>query len=204
MGTSNGNRGARSINIVLGAALIIVGILFMLGQVFDFRLGSFIWPFYIIVPGVLLFAFALTMSGSAGEGLAIFASVVTITGALLLYQNTFDHFESWAYAWALVAPTSIGLGMIIYGSIKSRAQMVQNGKRLATIGGVIFLVGGVFFELIIGISDRGLGSYTWAILLIVLGVFFLVRSLLPRASVQATKAAPEADDQTKLEKQPPA
>ncbi len=198
MSTSNGNRGARSINMVLGAALIIVGILFILGQVFDFRLGSFIWPIYIIVPGVLLFAFALTMSGSGGEGLAIFASVVTMTGALLLYQNTFDHFESWAYAWALVAPTSIGLGMIIYGSIKSRAQMVQNGKRLAMIGGVIFLAGGVFFELIIGISGRGLGSYAWAILLIVLGAFFLVRSLLPGAPVQTTKAPPESDDQTKI------
>lgn len=198
MSTSNGNRGSRGINMLLGAALIIIGILFMLGQVFDFRLGRLIWPFYIIVPGVLLFAYSLAMRGSGGEGVAIFASIVTMTGTLLLYQNTFNHFESWAYAWALVAPTSIGLGMFIYGSIKSQASLVQNGKRLVTIGGVIFIVGGVFFELIIGISGFGLGSYAWAILLIVLGVFFLVRSLFPGAPTKASPA-PAEPDETPLE-----
>jgi len=198
MSTSNGNRGSRGINLLLGGALIIVGILFMFGQFFDFRLGRLIWPFYIIVPGVLLFAYALTLRGSGGEGLAIFASIVTMTGALLLYQNTFNHFESWAYAWALVAPTSVGLGMLVYGSIKNRPQMVVNGRRLATIGGVIFIVGGVFFELIIGISGFGMGSYAWAILLIGLGVFFLVRSFMPGAPAKASPAPAESDE-TSLE-----
>jgi len=196
MSTSSGNQGGRGTNLLLGAALIFIGILFILGQLFNIRLSRFVWPFYIIVPGVLLYVFALTTSGPSSEGLAIFASVVTMTGALLLYQNTFNHFESWAYAWALVAPTSIGLGMMLYGTLKDRAQMVTNGKRLATIGGVIFLVGGVFFELIIGISGRGLGSYAWAILLIGLGVLFLIRSILPAAPTRVTKSAPESDDQT--------
>jgi len=194
MSTSNGNRNPRTVNLVMGAMLILVGILFMLGQVFDFRLGRFVWPFFIIVPGVLLFVFSLTTRDSAGEGLAIFGSVVTMTGTLLLYQNTFNHFESWAYAWALVAPTSIGLGMMIYGSIKNRQQTVTNGRRLATIGGTIFVIGGVFFELIIGISGRGLGSYAWAILLIGLGVFFLIRSLLPGAPAERPQAPAESDD----------
>lgn len=199
--TGNGNRGSRNVNMALGGVLIIVGILFMLGQLFNINLGRFLWPFFIIVPGVLLFVFALTARGSAGEGLAIFGSVVTMTGTLLLYQNTFDHFQSWAYAWALVAPTSIGLGQMLYGSIKKREQMVVNGRRLATIGGVIFLVGAIFFELIIGISGfglgrLGLGRYAWAILLIGLGIFFLLRTWRPGAPTESAQAPAESEDPT--------
>jgi hypothetical protein len=187
--------------MALGGVLVIVGILFVLGQLFNIHLGRFLWPFFIIVPGVLLFVFALTARGSAGEGLAIFGSVVTMTGTLLLYQNTFDHFQSWAYAWALVAPTSVGLGQIIYGSMKDREQMVVNGRRLAAIGGVIFLVGVIFFELIIGISGfglgrLGLGSYAWAILLIGLGVFLLLRTLWSGTPTERKQAPVESEDPT--------
>ena len=49
--------------------------------------------------------------------------------AILLYQNTADHFESWAYAWALVFPASTGLGQMIYGSLKERKEMVMTGGR---------------------------------------------------------------------------
>lgn len=196
MTEDNGNRGPRIGNMALGGALVVLGILFILGQLFNIHVGRFVWPFYIIVPGVLLFVFALTTGGSAGEGLAIFGSVVTMTGTLLLYQNTFDHFQSWAYAWALVAPTSIGLGQIIYGSIKDREQMVVNGRRLTAIGGVIFLVGAVFFELIIGISGFGLGRYAGAILLIGLGIFILFRTWRPGAPAVQTQATAESEDPT--------
>ena len=49
-------------------------------------------------------------------------SAVTMVGTILLFQNTFDYFQSWAYAWALVFPTSVGVGQLIYGSIKNRAE----------------------------------------------------------------------------------
>ena len=196
MTEDNGNRGPRIGNMVLGGALVVLGILFILGQLLDISVGRFVWPFFIIVPGVLLFVFALTTGGSASEGLAIFGSVVTMTGTLLLYQNTFDHFQSWAYAWALVAPTSIGLGQIIYGSIKDREQMVVNGRRLTAIGGVIFLVGAVFFELIIGISGFGLGRYAGAILLIGLGIFIVFRTWRPGAPAVQTQATAESEDPT--------
>jgi hypothetical protein len=202
MTTGNGNRGSRDTYMALGGVLIILGILFTLGQLFNIRLGRFLWPFFIIVPGVLMFVLALATGGSASEGLAIFGSVVTMTGTLLLYQNTFGHFQSWAYAWALVAPTSIGLGQIIYGSIRAREQMVVNGRRLTTIGGVIFLVGAVFFELIIGISGfglgrLGLGSYAWAILLVGLGVIILLRTWRRGAPIEGTRTPAESEDPTR-------
>ena len=197
----NKNQSWRNGNVALGTVLIILGGLFLLGQLFDIEVGRFVWPFFIIVPGVLLFVFSLVTGGSTGEGLAVVGSMVTTTGALLLYQNTFNHFESWAYAWALVVPASIGLGQMVYGLQKGRQHLVQTGQRLAMIGGVIFLAGVIFFELIIGISgfgldSLGLGGYAWAILLVGLGIFFILRSWRPGASARPTPTPAESADST--------
>ena len=48
-------------------------------------------------------------------GFAIAGSIVTTVGSVLLYQQTTGHWESWAYAWALVGPGAAGLGMLVYG-----------------------------------------------------------------------------------------
>ena len=40
---------------------------------------------------------------------------VVYIGLLLFYQNTFNHFESWAYAWALI-PFAVGIGLVINGT----------------------------------------------------------------------------------------
>lgn len=197
----DGKRGARYGNVILGAVLIVLGILFMLGRLFDIRLSRFVWPFYVIAPGVLVLILALAAGGSAGKVLVGLGSVVSMTGLLLLYQNTFDHFESWAYAWALVVPTSIGLGQVLYGTLRGERELVRDGRRMATTGIVIFLVGAAFFELIIGISGFGLrrlgfGPYVWPILLIGLGVIVLIRSRRrPEASgAEAGTGAAEAEE----------
>lgn len=187
---------------VLGSILIVLGAFFLLSQLFGIRLGRYVWPFYIMVPGVLLFMFALSAEGERGSALAIFGSVVTMVGLLLFYQNMVDHFQSWAYGWALVAPTSIGLGQLIYGALKGQAEMVRDGKRLATIGLTIFLVGAVFFELIIGISGFGIGRsgrFVLPLLLIGLGAFFILRNQWPGvSSIQSEPPAEQTDPMVKL------
>ncbi|MCC7352492.1 MAG: hypothetical protein IT330_01950 [Anaerolineae bacterium] len=165
-------------SLFLGGILVLLGIVFLVGQVFSISLGDYLWPFFIIVPGVLLFIFALSLAGGAGEGFAILGSIVTMVGLILFYQNTTGHWESWAYAWALIAPTSIGLGQIAYGTLKGRGEMVKNGTRVAAVGLGIFLVGGFFFELILGIGGLGLGGLGWPLLLIGLGILLLVSNLL--------------------------
>lgn len=171
------NRRPVNANMMLGAVLVALGILFFVGQVVDVNLGRFAWPYFIIVPGVLLFALALGVGSSAGEPLAVLGSIVTMVGALLLYQSLTGHWASWAYAWALVAPTSIGLGQVIYGTLRGQSHVVATGTRLATIGLAIFLVGAVFFELVIGIGGFGLGRNGWPVLLIGLGLLVLLADL---------------------------
>src|SRR5829696_8829920 len=122
MSNSNGTRRIATTTLV-GALLIVVGVLFLIGQLLGIDLERFAWPFFVIVPGVLLFFLALAREGRTGERLAMVGSAITMVGAILLLQNTFDYFQSWAYAWALVFPTSVGVGQIIYGSTKNLEAM---------------------------------------------------------------------------------
>lgn len=164
-------------NAALGGILIVLGIVFLLGQMFDIRIGQFVWPFFIIVPGVFLFFLALSLEAPAGEPLSIVGSIVTMVGLLLFYQSITGHWESWTYAWALVAPTSPGLGQILYGTLKGRPETVKTGKDLTKVGLGIFVVAAIFFELIIGVGGFGLGRVGWPLLLIVLGILLLLRNL---------------------------
>lgn len=199
MRNNNTEQQSGQANLVLGGILIMLGAVFLLGQLFGIRFGHYVWPFFIIVPGVLLFILALSLKDENGGALAVLGSVVTMVGLLLFYQNMADHFQSWAYGWALVAPTSIGLGQMLYGTLKDRKQMVRDGKRLASIGLTIFLVGAVFFELIIGISGFGIGRlarFAWPLLLIGAGAFFLLRNMWPSSSAIQSEPSPQQSDPT--------
>lgn len=119
---------------MMGGVLVGIGILFLLGQIFHIKLGRFMWPFYIIIPGVLLFIFALTSPSRVGEPLAVLSSSITMVGLILLYQNITNHWASWAYAWTLITPTSIGLGQLIYGSTNDNEITIKTGKQLTGAG----------------------------------------------------------------------
>jgi hypothetical protein len=169
-------------SLLLGAILIILGIVFLfaqlMGQFLGIQLARYFWPLFILVPGALLFLGAFVAGRQTGHPLVIVGSVVSMTGALLFYQNITGHWQSWAYAWALVAPTSIGLGQMVYGAARRQPDLVRLGTRLVVIGGAIFLVGAFFFELIVGISGFGLGGFGWPLLLIGLGVIWLLATFM--------------------------
>jgi hypothetical protein len=199
MTTDNATGGSRRGTFALGALLVILGGLFLVAQVFDIDVGRFTWPFLIILPGVLLLAFGVATEGGAGEALAVLGSITTVTGALLLFQSTFDYYQSWAYAWALVFPTSIGLGRMIHGTIRRNPQAVRAGTTLAAVGVALFLVGAFFFEMIIGFGGLDISGTVWAILLIVLGALFILRSAWPRGSTGSAPAEKPDDAEQSAE-----
>src|SRR2546421_1524409 len=95
----------------VGLLLVLAGAILLLAEFVHIDLGHYGWPLFVIVPGIALLVVSVTSRGFVGEGLAIFGSILTITGLILLYQNSTDHFNSWAYAWALVFPGAVGIGM---------------------------------------------------------------------------------------------
>jgi hypothetical protein len=162
----------------LGAGLIGLGALFLFGQLLRVNVMGFLWPLFVVATGAGMFAMALK-TAHGGDVLAAFSGSVTMTGLVLLWQNTFNHWASWAYAWALIAPTSIGLGLLAYGALRSRKDLVRSGTRVAVVGLIIFLSAAAFFELLIGISGFGLQPVGWAVLLIGGGAALIVYALRP-------------------------
>jgi hypothetical protein len=182
MNNQSSNQGLSGVFIGLGVLLIVMGVLFSVGQAVGFDLGRFGWPFFVIIPGLALSGVGLAAVGPTGERITPLGAAVTMVGVILLYQNTVDHFESWAYAWALVYPTSTGLAQMVYGSLKGSKEMVTTGGRLALIGAALFVAGAFIFELLVGISGFGFGfeRFGWPLGLVMVGTVLLVGGFLYR------------------------
>lgn len=170
---------------ILGVALIVVGIVAMVMrqagiQLFE-EIGRSGWPLFIIVPGLVLLAASLVQARPRGIGLAIAGAVVTTVGGILLYQSRFDHYESWAYAWALI-PAAAGAALVLYGLFAAQPGMVRSGTWLAAIAGVLFVAGAWFFEGVFA-GDRSIidaGNW-WPVAVIILGAIVVLRAFVAPA-----------------------
>jgi len=169
--------------LLLGTTLLAVGAVWILGQFLKIPLGGYLWPLVIILPGVFVFISALNMESTSGDSFAVLGSILTSVGVLLFVQNLTNTWASWAYAWALIAPTSIGIGQIIYGNHKKHESLAKTGLQMVKAGLWIFGIGFIFFELIIGLNGFGLSRFglpVFPMVLIGIGVLILIRAVLFR------------------------
>jgi hypothetical protein len=161
----------------LGIVLVVVG-LFALGVVvFGVDLTSYGWPLFVIIPGLTLLVVGFV---GAGPGASIPGGILTMLGLVLAYQSASGDWPSWAFAWALVAPFGVGLGMYLQALRERDAAALRRGRNLMFSGLIIFMIGFVFFESILGISGTDYGIFGKAALpalLIVIGLILLVRSI---------------------------
>ena len=163
--------------IALGVVLVVVGLFYFLVQVANVDLSSFGWPLFVIIPGVTLLIVGIV---SLGTGAAIPGGILTMVGLILAYQNSTGHWTSWAYAWALVAPGGVGLGLFLEGLRERNANLVRQGRSLMGIAALIFIVGFVFFESILdisGINDEPVVKAALPALFIIIGILLLARSI---------------------------
>lgn len=196
-------------SMVLAIVLIVLGVMFLLQELLNVDVWHYAWPLFVVVAGLLCFA-AMVLRGKGAGWLAIPGSLLAILGLVLLFQNAFDRFESWAYAWALIFPTSVGIGHFIEGRWDDRPALRERGIRETRVGLIVFVVLAVFFELVINLGGyfrEDLGRYLFPILLIILGIALIFGVFFNRPSarpamqtpagtgIAASPASPESDRQ---------
>jgi hypothetical protein len=163
--------------IALGVVLVVVGAFYLLVQLFGIDLSTFGWPLFVIIPGLTLLIVGFV---SLGTGAAIPGGILTMVGLVLAYQSSTGHWASWAYAWALVAPGGVGLGLFLQGLRERNMGLIKQGRSLMFIAALIFMIGFVFFESILhvsGIDDVLVVKAALPALFIVIGIILLARSI---------------------------
>jgi hypothetical protein len=162
--------------LAVGLGLIALGVLFLLGTVFQIDIWGRLWPFFIIVPGLLFFV-GMVLIGKPGAPLAVPGSIVTTVGLILFFQNATGLWSTWAYAWALIFPTAVGIGVAIAGFWGDDANAVRAGTIMAGVGMAILLFFAFFFEVILnlnGLRSGPIGRVLIPMLIIAAGLVLLV------------------------------
>lgn len=169
-----------STTAILGLLLIVVGAAYLGARLAGVDLAFVGWPAFVIVPGLVLFALAFAVGGPGGAGLATAGAVIATTGVVLAVQRATGLWATWAYAWALVAPGSIGLGLIVYGALTRQPALVRGGLWPFVAGLGLFFLGLLFFEGVVGLSGRRIAGFdvAAAVALIVIGGAIIVGRLV--------------------------
>jgi len=161
--------------LALGVVLILLGAWFIaqrqipaLAHWVDLYMS---WPLNVVGAGVIILLIGLIIGA---PGMAIPAVIVAGIGGILYYQNRTGDYASWSYMWTLI-PGFVGVGQII-GSILGRSpREARSGLNLILISVVMFIIfAAIFGKLAI------LGPYFPAAMLILVGLWFLVRGFWRR------------------------
>ncbi len=162
----------------LGIVLVVVGLFALLIVLSGVDLTQNGWPLFIIIPGLTLLVVGFISFGAVAT---VPGGIVTTLGLVLAYANSTGDWPVWAYAWALVIPGGIGLGVYLQALRDHDQASLRNGRNLLFVSLMIFLIGFVVFESILGISGRdyfgNFGKAALPALLIIVGAILLVRSI---------------------------
>ena len=162
-------------NLAVGLILILIGAWFLAIQIFpNLRVWlnlSLSWPVIVIGAGALLLLIGLL---AGAPGMAVPAFIVGGIGGLLYYQDLTGNWSSWAYAWTLI-PGFAGAGVILSGLLGNRPKRsLGEGLNLIVISLVLFLVFAAF------LGGPNLFGPFWPLLIILLGLWLIIRPLFRR------------------------
>lgn len=170
-----------------GAALIGIGVLLLLLQLFG-NAGQYLWPFFIITPGVLLVLLG-GIGGRQARHTAVAGTIVAGVGTILLVQAVFDHFQSWAYAWTLV-PFFAGAGLVFASHSDGDPELAVTGRNMMRWSAAAFAVLAILFEVLIFNGGLFGGRFIAPVVLIVIGGFLLFSRFGHRHSADNSVNAP--------------
>jgi hypothetical protein len=144
-------------NLVAGIVLILIGIFFLAAQ-FGFVCWENLWPFILIIGGMLFFIGFLT--NRSNFGLLMPGSILTITGLLFLYTNA-GHWYAMENLWPtfIVAP---GIGFVLMYLFGPKG----NGLWIPAL--ILIILALIFY------AEFWRIFHFWPIILIVAGLYILV------------------------------
>ncbi len=135
--------------LAAGAILIFIGIAVLLARQTTIAVDWLTWP---TIVGIAIFIVAVLIGGSAGTGFAALGGIVTMVGVVLAANREIGSSASWVYAWALVAPGGVGLGLCLYGLLTGQLQTAKAGFGALVAGIALFLVFFMLFEGVGGLN----------------------------------------------------
>jgi len=162
--------------IALGLILILIGA-FSLARLFipglnEWLQFSFAWPFWIIGLGALFLLIGLL---TGVPGMAVPAALLAGIGGILYYQYLSGDWQSWSYLWTLI-PGFVGLGTIIAGLLgENPRQSLRSGFSSIIVSLFLLAIFAAMFD-----RAGSLAARYWPILVILLGLWILVRSVIWR------------------------
>lgn len=174
------DRGATT--AAVGSVVLVIGVIAYFLEMTSVDVASWLggsgWTLFIIGPGLVLLLASAFLRDGAALMTSTAGAVVTTVGALLLYQDQTAHYESWAYAWALI-PGAVGIALAVHGLRFDRPDLVSVGTRMVAVFGVLLIAGMWFFETIFQTNQPpfDLGD-NWPIALIAVGGVLFVIGLL--------------------------
>jgi hypothetical protein len=137
----------------VGVVLVLLGVFFLASEQLNLDFGRFGWPIFVIAPGLFLLLLGLAIPHEGGLGAAIPGGIITTVGLLLAFQDATGTYASWSYAWALVAPGSVGVTLALYGLLHRRWDLLESGLGTAAVGLGLFIGFGLFFENVLSIDN---------------------------------------------------
>jgi hypothetical protein len=161
----------RTIGSIIGGVLLIAfGLLALASQLFrGFNFWGTFWPLILIGIGIVFFA-GMFAAGRSGGGLAIPGAIFSGIGLMMFFQNLTNHWESWSYGWTVIV-MSVGVGIYIAGWWATSESQKQAGIRVFTIGLILFVIFGAFFEMIF--QSSGLAQIIFPLALVALGAYLI-------------------------------
>jgi hypothetical protein len=161
--------------LALGVILILLGAWFIAQRqvpALETWVAQYMsWPLNVVAAGAIILLIGLLVGA---PGMAIPAAIVAGIGGILYYQNRTEDYASWSYMWTLI-PGFVGVGQILAAALGRSMREARSGMNLILTSAVMFII----FAAIFG-KLAMFGPYFPAVVLILVGVWFLVRGFWRR------------------------
>ena len=158
-------------SIILGVALIAIGVIFLAFAVVPGLSLTFYWPviFYVLAVAFAMPYFVWPEARTGLAALFIPGSIFLSLGLIFTYTVTSNDWGAWAYAWLLIV-AGVGLGLALASTLGSWGKVVLwVGIWMLGISTGLF---GLFATLFGGPLLKTLGSG----LVILVGVLLMLRA----------------------------